>query len=301
MTNVIQTNGLSKHYKDVKAVEDLTISFDEHRIHGLLGRNGAGKTTLMQLLTGQLFATAGEIRVFGEDPVENAGVMERTCFIQEGQTYPDGFEARHVLRIAAGLHPRWDQQKADELVALFDLPLDRKIKKLSRGQLSAIGIVTGIASRADLTFFDEPYLGLDAVARQIFYDRLLEDYAEHPRTIILSSHLIDEIADLVDQVILVDDGALILHESTDDLRGRALTLTGDAEAVDQLVGTREVLHRESLGRVASVTVMGSLTDEEEAEARRLGLEHSAVPLQQLIVHLSQRDQRTATRSQGAAS
>lgn len=301
MTAVIDVAHLTKTYKDVTALDDLTLQVEENSICGLLGRNGSGKTTTMSLLTAQALPTSGRIRVFGEDPYENARVLSHMCFVRESQKYPEDFTARHALLAASLFHPRWDDEFARSLVADLRLPLDTRIKKLSRGQLSAVGVVIGLASRAPVTFFDEPYLGLDAVARSLFYKRLLEDYAEHPRTIILSSHLIDEIADLIDQVILVDDGALILHESTDDLRGRALTLTGDAEAVDQLVGTREVLHRESLGRVASVTVMGSLTDEEDAEARRLGLEHSAVPLQQLIVHLSQRDQRTATRSQGAAS
>lgn len=287
MTNVIETKGLSKHYKDVKAVEDLTISFDEHRIHGLLGRNGAGKTTLMQLLTGQLFATAGEIRVFGEDPVENAGVMERTCFIQEGQTYPDGFEARHVLRIAAGLHPHWDQQKADELVALFDLPLDRKIKKLSRGQLSAIGIVTGIASRADLTFFDEPYLGLDAVARKNFYDELLADYAEYPRTIVISSHHIDEVAPLLETVTVIDDGELLIQRDIEDLADAAFAFAGTRAAVDEFAASVDVIERTDIGGLSTIVVRGPISSETAALAKQLRLDKTTASLQDLFVAMTE--------------
>ncbi|MGO1876468.1 ABC transporter ATP-binding protein, partial [Agrococcus casei] len=226
MTQVIETSALSKHYKAVKAVNDLTVSFDENRIHGLLGRNGAGKTTLMQLLTGQLFATSGDIRVFGESPLENTTVMQRTCFIQEGQTYPDGFEPRHVISIAAGMHEKWDQQRADELVEMFELPMKRKIKKLSRGQLSAIGIIVGIASRADLTFFDEPYLGLDAVARKNFYDALLADYAAHPRTILISSHHIDEVAPLLETVTVIDNGELLMQHDVEELADAAFAFAG---------------------------------------------------------------------------
>ena len=104
--------------------------------------------------------------------------------------------------------PHWDQSFADRLVAEFGLPMKRRIKKLSRGQLSAVGVIIGLASRAEITFFDEPYLGLDAVARQIFYDRLLEDYATHPRTVILSSHLIDEVANRIIELPLNTPGCL---------------------------------------------------------------------------------------------
>src|SRR5690606_7550110 len=136
--------------------------------------------------------------------------------------------------------------------------------------------------------FDEPYLGLDAVARQIFYDRLLEDYSEHPRTIILSSHLIDEVANLIERVIVIDDGRILLNEETDAVRDRAVTVVGDAAQVDSWVGDREVLHRESLGRVASVTVLGHLSAAERAEVTASGLDLAPVSLQQLIVRLTQK-------------
>ena len=293
MTAVIDVAHLTKTFKDVTAVDDLTVQVEKNSITGLLGRNGSGKTTTMSILTAQDFPTTGTVRVFGEDPLENARVLSRLCFVRESQKYPDDFTAGHALRAAAMFFPRWDEAFARTLVADLRLPLTTRIKKLSRGQLSAVGVVIGLASRAEITFFDEPYLGLDAVARSLFYERLLQDYADHPRTIILSSHLIYEISDLIEDVLLIDEGRLLLHESTDALRGRAVTLTGDAEAVTHVIGTREILHRESLGRVASVTVMGTLTAAEADEAHRLGLEHSPVPLQQLIVRLSQRDQRSA--------
>lgn len=287
MTNVIETNALSKHYKTVRAVDDLTISFDEHRIHGLLGRNGAGKTTLMQLLTGQLYATHGEISVFGGSPVENTEIMQRVCFIQEGQTYPDGFEPRHVLAIAAGIHAKWDQAKADELVELFDLPVKRKIKKLSRGQLSAIGIIVGIASRADLTFFDEPYLGLDAVARKNFYDELLADYSEHPRTIVISSHHIDELAPLLETVTVLDNGELLMQRDVEDLADAAVAFAGTRQAIDGFVGTVEVLERTDIGGLSTVVVKGPVSREAAALAQELKLDRTAASLQDLFVAMTE--------------
>src|SRR5690606_17610099 len=234
-------------------------------IYGLLGRNGAGKTTLMSILTAQNFASSGTVKVFGEHPYENTHVLDRICFVREGQKYPDDATPRHAFTAARLFFKNWDQQFAEQLIKDFQLPMKRTIKKLSRGQLSAVGVIIGLASRAEITFFDEPYLGLDAVARQIFYDRLLNDYAEHPRTVILSSHLIDEVSNLIERVIVIDEGRILMDEDTDAVRDRAVTVVGDASEVDAWVADREVLHRESLGRVASVTVLGALSARERAQ------------------------------------
>lgn len=283
MTAIVEVSGLTKRFGSLAAVNDISFSIEENRICGLLGRNGAGKTTLMQLLTGQDFATHGDIRVFGTSPVENASVLQNISFIKESQRYPDDFRARHVMKSAPWFFANWDSNLAERLVDDFRLPLDRKIKKLSRGQLSSIGVIVGLASRAPLTFFDEPYLGLDAVARQIFYDRLLEDYSEHPRTIVLSTHLIDEVANLLEHVLVIDDGRIIIDEEAETLRGSATTVVGTRAAVDSFVGSRTVLHRDGIGGLASVTVTG-LSAQERVDAAASGLELAPVSLQQLIIH-----------------
>jgi ABC-2 type transport system ATP-binding protein len=236
----------------------------------------------MQLLTGQDFATSGDIRVFGEHPVENSGVLRRVCFIKESQKYPDDFKPKHVLESAPWFFENWDAEFAGRLIDDFRLPVNRRIKKLSRGQTSAVGVIVGLASRAPLTFFDEPYLGLDAVARQTFYDRLLEDYAEHPRTVILSTHLIDEVSNLLEHVFVIDDGRIIIDEPAESLRGSATTIVGTGSAVDAFIRGREVLHLDRIGGLASATV-GRLTPAERASATQSGLELTPVSLQQLIV------------------
>lgn len=294
MTSVIEVNGLTKKYRDTLAVDDISFAIEKNTIYGLLGRNGAGKTTVMSILTAQNFATHGEVRVFGEDPYENARVLSRMCFVRESQKYPEDATPRHAFRIASLFFPHWNQEVADRLIADFQLPVKKLIKKLSRGQLSAVGVIIGLASRAEITFFDEPYLGLDAVARQIFYDRLLEDYAEHPRTIILSSHLIDEVSSLLERVIVIDSGHIIMDEETDAVRDRAANIVGDTAAVDAFVAGREVVHRESLGHVSSVTVVGPLSHEDRARLAEAGLDVAPVSLQQLIVRTTQAQHANGT-------
>ncbi|WP_417563129.1 ABC transporter ATP-binding protein [Microbacterium sp.] len=287
MTSVIEVDHLTKRYGGTTAVDDVSFSIEKDTIYGLLGRNGAGKTTVMSILTAQNFATRGDVRVFGEDPYENARVLQRVCFVRESQRYPDDAKPPHAFAMARLFFANWNQELCDRLVADFQLPMNRRIKKLSRGQLSAVGVIIGLASRAEVTFFDEPYLGLDAVARQIFYDRLIEDYAEHPRTVILSSHLIDEVANLIERVLVIDDGRIVMDDTTDEVRGRAATLTGDTDAVDAFVDGREVLHREALGRVTSATVLGALTDDDRRRLAAARIDVGPVSLQQVIVRMTQ--------------
>lgn len=292
MTAVIEVTDLTKRYKDTAALDGVSLSLQADKIYGLLGRNGAGKTTLMSILTAQNFATRGAARIFGENPYENEKVLSRMCFVRESQKYPEDATARHAFRIARLFFPNWDEEFAQRLIEDFQLPMKQTIKKLSRGQLSAVGVIIGLASRAEITFFDEPYLGLDAVARQIFYDRLLEDYAEHPRTIILSSHLIDEVSSLIEHVVVIDQGKILMNEETDAVRDRAATIVGDAAKVNAWAAGREVIHREALGRVASVTVLGALTREERQELAASDLDVAPVSLQQLIVRLTLRNGET---------
>ncbi|MDN4472943.1 ABC transporter ATP-binding protein [Demequina zhanjiangensis] len=282
MTAVLEAHGLTKRFKDVTALADVSFSIDGPGVYGVLGRNGAGKTTLMNLLTGQDFPTSGTARLAGLDPATGSHAFGAIAFIKESQAYPEGYKGRHVLKAASGIFPRWDDAYAAQLIEDFGAPLDRHMKKLSRGQRSAVGAVVALASRAEVTLLDEPYAGLDAVARQLFYDRLLTDFAEHPRVILMSTHLIDEAADLFQRVLVIDKGRLVIDQDADELRGAAVRLVGPAAQVDRLVGSREVLHRETLGGTAAVTVDGA-DDAFKAEAVAAGLELAPVSLQQLIV------------------
>ena len=280
---VIEVSHLTRTFRGVRALDDVSLEISRDSITGLLGRNGAGKTTLMSLLTAQDFATSGRIRVLGEDPMENDRVLAQTCFIRESQQYPNNFKVRHVLAAGANFYPHWDRALADSLVEEFRLPRNRQVAKLSRGMRSSVGILVGLASRAPVTIFDEPYLGLDATARQQFYDVLLKEYAEHPRTVILSTHLIDEIGDLLQDVLVLHEGRLVMSGSADELRGRACVLTGPVAAVESLAEGRPVLHREGLGGYEAVIVDVRPDPALRARASGLGVEVGPVSLQTLVV------------------
>jgi len=285
MTPTISVTGLSRRYRGHTALDNVSLTIEPDTVTGLLGRNGAGKTTLLRILTGLEFPTAGEVKVFGAAPAENDAVLRRMVFVREDQAYPD-FRVGHAIRVASWFYPNWSAELAGQLLADFELPLGRRIKRLSRGMRSAVGIVIGLAARADLTVFDEPYAGLDAVARQLFYDRLLADYAEHPRTIVLSTHLIDEVADLLEHIVMLDHGRVALDAPADEIRGTAMTVSGPAIAVEEFVAGSPVWHRQAIASRASVIVPGPFDAAAQARARALHLSLEPLSLQQLLVHAS---------------
>jgi ABC-2 type transport system ATP-binding protein len=298
MTQAILVSGLTRRYRDHVALDDVTLDIDGPSIVGLLGRNGAGKTTLMRIIANQEFASSGAVRVFGASPVENDAILRRMVFVREDQAFPD-FRVRHALRAASWFYPNWSSELADTLLRDFDLPPNRSIKKLSRGMRSAMGIVIGLAAQAEITLFDEPYAGLDAVARQLFYDRLLASYAERPSTVLLSTHLIDEAADLLERVVMIDHGQIVLDADADDVRGSATTVSGPIAAVEEFVAGRRTWDRRRLASQESVVVAGSLDDGDRARARELQLHLEALSLQQVMVHAAGRTSETAKEKTNA--
>jgi len=291
MTAAVVVDHVSRRYRGVTALDDVSVAFQEGSITGLLGRNGAGKSTLMRIITGQEFVSTGTVRVHGRNPVEHDDVLRTMSFVKESQLYPD-IKVKRVIEAASWFYPNWDHELTAQLIEDFNLPMKRAVKKVSRGQHSAVGIVIGLASRAEITLFDEPYLGLDAVARQIFYDRLLADYAEHPRTILLSTHLIDEVADLLEHVVVINQGRIVVDSPADELRGRAVSVSGAATAVDEFTAHRSVLSRQGIGSLASATVNGPLDDLAQARAREMNLQIEPVSLQEFVVRTAADSART---------
>ena len=287
MTAAITVTGLTRRYRGKLTLDQVSVGIEEGAITGLLGRNGAGKTTLMRIIAGQEFASAGRVQVFGASPAENDRILRRMVFVREDQAYPE-FKVGDALRAASWFYPNWSGELADSLMTDFALPRNRAVKKLSPGMRSALGIVIGLAARAEVTMLDEPYAGLDSVATQLFYDRLLADYAEHPRTVLLSTHQVDEAAGLLERVVVMDQGRVVLDAAADDLRGSATRVSGPALAVAEFTAERQVWDRRRMGSQESAVVVGppGETDHGPAGNSRLTLE--PVSLQELVRYVGTR-------------
>lgn len=288
MTLGIEVNQLGQRYGSFSALHNISFKLEGGKIYGLLGRNGSGKTSLLSIIASYRQQSGGEITIDGEAPFENARIMEQVCFIQESGHMPDTLYVRDVLKLSASCWPNWDANYADRLIRHYELPIKKRISTLSRGMKSALGVTIGLASRAPVTIFDEAYLGMDAPSRYTFYEELLNDYMETPRTFILSTHLIEEVGNLFEEVLILDKGRLIMHEETDTLRARGSSITGPSESVDRFVKGLTVLGEQKLGKTKSVTVFGELTDVKRKQALAAGLELGPVSLQDLFVHLTKK-------------
>lgn len=286
MTGIgVQVRDLTVRYGDTTALDRVSFDLRAGAITGLLGRNGSGKTTALSVLAAYLPSTSGSVLVDGEEPWENPRAMGATMLVREsGETIPDR-PISEMLRLHANRRATFDAGLAEKLLDTFELSPKDRPDRLSRGKKSAFGVVVGLASRAPLTLLDEVHLGMDAPARYAFYDALLADWLEHPRTIVLSSHLINEVERLLEDVVVLDRGSMLTQADAEALRSRGFTVTGPADVVEQFVAYREVVARQRLGGTAQATVIGALDDDEQ-QARLLGLELGPVSLQDLFVHLT---------------
>lgn len=288
MTYGVEVRDLSVRYGRTTAVDRVSFTLHPGVIYGLLGRNGTGKTSLLSTIAAFRRASSGQVLVDGEDPYENSRVMAGTCLVREGGDFVDE-KVSAVLEHASRVRPHWDANLAAELVERFELSTRKRPSQLSRGKRSALGVVVGLASRAPLTMFDEAYLGLDAPSRYAFYDALLADYAAHPRTIVLSSHLIEEVERLFEHVIVLDEGRVLVDDDAEALRARGVTVTGPTAKVETFTAPWRVVARTSLGPTLQATVVDELPPDVVERAATAGVELGSVPLQDLFVHLTSRE------------
>jgi len=209
------------------ALQQVNLSVPQNTICGLFGRNAAGKTSLMALLAAFRKPTSGTVRVWGEDPYENTRTAPYITFTSNSEVntrFGGNYRVRVHLKQGQRFRPNWDQPFAQHLLERFQLPLNRPLNRLSLGQRAALRCIVGLASRAPLTIFDEAYLGMDAVYRKIFVDELLQDYLEHPRTILFSTHYIAEMERLFTQAAIIDQGRILLYDDCDNLRAQGKPL-----------------------------------------------------------------------------
>lgn len=277
----IEVKDVTKKYKNTHALEHISFTLDEPKIYGLLGRNGAGKTTFMDILSGHILASSGKILIDGEEPFDNQRLIESICLIKEGNNFKGDLKIKHVLRIYSIFYPTWDQALADELVKEYKLNPNAKIKALSKGMESALGIIVGLASKAPITIFDEPYIGMDAAARRKFYDILLEEYEQEKRIIIFSTHLIDEVSLLFEEVLIIQEGKLKLKEEAETLRNNACAVTGPVEDVAAFIRDKEVINQKQLAGMMTACIRGN-----KEEAEMAGLSVEGVPIQELMIYLT---------------
>lgn len=285
--NVIECHGLSKQYRNTHAIKDLSFTIEENKITGLIGRNSAGKTTLLKMLAGFIQPSSGQIKVFNENPFNSLKVSANMIFVDDLMCLPTSISLKEILEIAGTFYTNWDAKLAEGLFDYFSFNPYLRHNNLSKGKKSTFNMILGLAARCPLTIFDEPTTGMDAAVRKDFYRALLKDYINHPRTIILSSHLLNEIEDLLEDVLLIKEGEKLLHTSMDQLKEYAIAVSGKLQLIKDWTYNREVLHTKMIGADTSYTVVKhSFSDVEIENARLAGLDVTAVSADDVCVYLT---------------
>lgn len=284
---VLEARHLVKRYGRTTALDDFSAGFEAGRIYGLLGRNGAGKTTLLNIMTARAHASGGTVTAFGEPVWENARVLPRICYMAEKNLFSRHMKVKHLLAAGAGFFENFDRPFAQELCRRFELDTGKSYQALSRGYESILRIVIGLASRAPITIFDEPVLGLDAAVREEFYRVMVDDFARHPRTYILSTHMVEESADLFDEAVIIRDGRLIEQTPTETMRENSHYVTGRPEDVESDVSGLHVVHRDTVAGVRIAAIYGALDEGQTQAIAAAGLQLSPVPIQKMFIYLTE--------------
>lgn len=280
--NAIQIKNISKRYKDVIALDNVSMRFHHNKIYGLLGRNGAGKTTLINILANRVFADEGTVSIDDLNAFENIQIHDKIFCMSEVDLYDGGLKVKDAFKWTNRFYDNFDINKAYKIAKEFHLNTNKKFKALSKGYQSICKLTIALSLNVPYVIFDEPVLGLDANHRELFYDLLLNDFEEKQRTIIIATHLIEEVENIIEEVVLIDEGKVLLQESVESLMSKGYCVSGHAEEVTAYCKDKQVIGSEELGNLKLVYIVG----EKEALSKTSNLQISNMNLQKLFVKLT---------------
>jgi ABC-2 type transport system ATP-binding protein len=258
MGEIVDVNDLSRSFGAKEALDHVSFHATVGQVYGLVGSNGAGKTTLLKHLLGLLRAQSGSVRVFGLDPVRDpVGVLGRVGYLSEERDLPEWMRIDELMRYTEAYHPTWDASYARELIETFGLDPSKKIKELSRGMRAQAGLVAAVAHRPELLILDEPSAGLDAVVRRDILDAIVRTVADEGRTVIFSSHLLEEVERMSDHLTMMHDGRVVLGGALEDVRHRyQRSRVRFVESFDRPPALDSALTMEGGGRMWSIVHSG---------------------------------------------
>ncbi|MDL2294059.1 ABC transporter ATP-binding protein [Ruminococcaceae bacterium OttesenSCG-928-D13] len=276
----IEIKGLTKHYGNVQALRGIDLTLEPGKIYGLLGRNGAGKTTMLNILTGRQFATAGTVSMDGAPIAENDEALRQIYMLSEATYYPESMKVREAIKWSAAFYPDFDSSYADELTGRFGLNVNSRVSALSTGYNTIFKLIVALACGAPYLFLDEPVLGLDANHRDLFYKSLIQRYSDKPCCVVLSTHLVEEVSTLVEDVVIIHQGSILKHQTREELLAQGYTVTGSAAKVDAYAAGKNVIGTDAIGGLKTVYILGQRGEGAE------GLEFTGLDLQRLFVQLT---------------
>ena len=282
--NAIQIKNITKRYKDVTALDDVSFSFEFGKIYGFLGRNGAGKTTLINIIANRIFADRGEILIDGIPAKENMGVHEKIFCMSEADLYDRDLKVKDHFKWTNRFYTDFDLKKAFELSKKFNLDTNKRFKALSKGYQSIFKLIIALSLNVPYVIFDEPVLGLDANHRELFYSLLLKEFENNERTLIIATHLIEEVSNIIEEVVLIDKGKILVQETVEELLEKGYSVSGAAQEVDHYCVGRNVIGYDELGGLKVAYILGEKT----VLPQESNLQITAMNLQKLFVKMTEK-------------
>lgn len=282
--NAIQIRNITKRYKEITALDQVSFSFEYGKIYGFLGRNGAGKSTLINIIANRIFADSGEILIDGISAKENMSVHEKIFCMSEVDLYNTSLKVKELFKWINRFYDSFHLELAFEIAEKFNLDLNKRFKALSKGYQSIFKLTVALSLQVPYVIFDEPVLGLDANHRELFYELLLKDYEKNERTIIIATHLIEEVANLIEEVVLIDKGKILLQENVNSLLESGYGVSGLSSEVDAYCKEKNVIGYEELGNLKIAYVLGEKTP----LPPKGNLTISTMNLQKLFVKLTEK-------------
>jgi ABC-2 type transport system ATP-binding protein len=278
----LSISNVSKNYGDVKALRNVSVELQPGKIYGLLGRNGAGKTTLLNIIAGRIFADQGKVLLDDQPVMENDEALKNIFMMSEKNYYPESMRVYEAFGWTEEFYRSFDEKRALELSGKFGLDVSKKIKSLSTGYCSIFKLIIALCVNVPCVFLDEPVLGLDANHRELFYRVLLEAYSENPAAFVISTHLIEEVSGVIEDVIIIHNGEIIRAESREDLLSRYYCVSGSIAAVDRYIAGKKLLGADVLGGLKTACLEG-VADRKGIPA---DLEITKMDLQRLFIRLT---------------
>ncbi len=250
MATIIEARGLTKSFGATRALDQVSFTIESGRIVGLIGPNGAGKTTMLKAILG-LTHVGGELRVLGHNPrTQRDQLMQDVCFIADVAVLPKWLRVRHAVDYVAGVHPRFDRARAESFLSKTDIHSGSRVRELSKGMVTQLHLALVLAIDARLLVLDEPTLGLDLLYRRRFYDTVLNDYFDKERSVLIATHQVEEVENLLTDVIFIGGGHIALASSVEDIAERYVQLTAGPEQAARARELHPFYEREIFGRWA---------------------------------------------------
>lgn len=280
----IQIRNVTKKYNGLTALDNVSFSFEFGKIYGFLGRNGAGKSTLINIIANRIFADEGTVLIDDIPAKENMQVHEKIFCMSGADLYDKDLKIKEHFKWLNRFYDSFNLKKALEISEKFNLDTEKRFKALSKGYQSIFKLTVALSLNVPYVIFDEPVLGLDANHRELFYNLLLKDYEDGERTIIIATHLIEEVANIIEEVVLIDKGKILLQESAETLLETGYSISGIAKEVDDYCADKNVIGYDELGSLKVAYVLGEKTP----LPRDSNLQISTMNLQKLFVKLTEK-------------